>query len=153
MNEDLGKTEAALVQPRRANLEALRSRGNDPFEQRRYQTDANIAELTEKYGFLVPEQHAESENWSIAGRLMSKRRMGKTSFADLADRTGKLQIYVRKDEIGEAAFADWTELDRGDLIGVRGYMFRSKMGELTLHVASFSVLAKALMPLPDKWHG
>ncbi|HEV3154354.1 MAG TPA: lysine--tRNA ligase [Candidatus Baltobacteraceae bacterium] len=153
MNEDLGKTEAALVQARRANLEALRSRGNDPFEQRRYQTDANIAELTEKYGFLVPEQHAESENWSVAGRVMAKRRMGKTIFADLADRTGRLQIYVRKDEIGDAGFADWIDLDIGDIAGVHGFMFRSKMGELTLHARAFTILSKSLYPLPDKWHG
>src|SRR5579872_6944964 len=153
MNEDLGKTEAALVQARRANLEALRSRGNDPFEQRRYQTDANIAELTEKYGFLVPEQHAESENWSVAGRVMAKRRMGKTIFADLADRTGRLQVYVRKDEIGDAAFADWIDLDIGDIAGVHGFMFRSKMGELTLHARAFTILSKSLYPLPDKWHG
>ena len=70
--------------------------------------------------------------------------MGKTIFADLADRTGRLQLYVRKDEVGERGFADWNDLDRGDLVGVRGYVFRSKMGELTLHVTAFAVLAKAL---------
>ena len=153
MNEDLGKSEAALVQARRANLESLRARGNDPFDRRRYAIDTSAAELLEKYGFLVPEQHAESENWSIAGRLMSKRRMGKTIFADLADRTGRLQIYVRKDEIGEEAFADWLDLDIGDIAGVHGFMFRSKMGELTLHVREFAILCKSLYPLPDKWHG
>jgi lysyl-tRNA synthetase class 2 len=101
----------------------------------------------------VPGQNAESEGWNLAGRLLSKRRMGKTIFADLADRTGRLQLYVRRDEIGDPAFADWNDLDRGDLVGVRGYAFRSKMGELTLHVTAFSILAKALRPLPDKWHG
>ena len=84
---------------------------------------------------------------------MSKRKMGKTIFADLEDRTGRLQLYVRKDEIGEAGFEDWSDLDRGDLVGVRGYMFRSKMGEATLHVTSFAVLAKSIAPLPDKWSG
>lgn len=101
----------------------------------------------------MPGQNAESEGWNLAGRLLSKRRMGKTIFADLADRTGRLQLYVRRDEIGDPAFADWNDLDRGDLVGVRGYAFRSKMGELTLHVTAFSILAKALRPLPDKWHG
>ena len=153
MNEDLGKTEAALVEARRANLSALRSRGNDPFAQTRYEADTNVAELGEKYAFLVPEQHAESEEWSIAGRLMAKRRMGKTIFADIADRTGRMQLYVRKDEIGEDRFADWIDADIGDHVGVHGFMFRSKMGELTLHVRSFAVLAKSLYPLPDKWHG
>ncbi len=151
--DELGKSEAALVAARRENLAALRSRGNDPFAARRFEVEATAAELLERYGFLVPGQDAAAEGWSLAGRLLSKRTMGKTSFADLGDRTGKLQIYVRKEEIGEGAFADWNELDRGDFIGVRGYMFRSKMGELTLHVSAFAPLGKALMPLPDKWHG
>ena len=151
--EEFGKTEAALVAARRENLAALRSRGNDPFAQRRFEADATAGELLERYGFLVPGQDASAEAWSLAGRLLTKRTMGKTIFADLADRTGKLQIYVRRQEIGDAAFADWNDLDRGDLIGVRGYMFRSKMGELTLHVTHFAALGKALRPLPDKWHG
>jgi lysyl-tRNA synthetase class 2 len=151
--DELGKTEAALIAARRENLAALRSRGNDPFDQRRCDVDATTEELLERYGFLVPGQDASAEGWSLAGRLLSKRAMGKTVFADFADRTGKLQIYLRKDEIGDAAFADWHDLDRGDLIAVRGYMFRSKMGELTLHVTHSRVLAKAVRPLPDKWHG
>ncbi len=151
--DELGKTEAALVAARRENLAALRSRGSDPFAQTRYDVDASADELLARYGFLEPGQAAAAEDWRLAGRLLSKRTMGKTIFADLADRTGALQLYVRKDEVGENAFADWSDLERGDLIGVRGYMFRSKMGELTLHVSAFTVLAKALMPLPDKWHG
>lgn len=153
MIEELGKTEQALVAARRENLAALRSRGNDPFAETRYPVDTNIAELTEKYGFLVAEQHAESELWYLGGRVMAKRRMGKTMFADLTDRTGRLQLYVRKDEVGEERFQDWIDLDVGDIVGVHGFMFRSKMGELTLHVRTFAVLAKSLCPLPDKWHG
>jgi lysyl-tRNA synthetase, class II len=151
--DELGKTEAALVAARRENLAALRSRGSDPFVQTRYDVDAGAEELLARYAFLEPGQAAAAEAWSLAGRILSKRTMGKTIFADLADRTGALQLYVRKDEVGENAFADWSDLERGDLIGVRGYMFRSKMGELTLHVSAYTVLAKALMPLPDKWHG
>ncbi len=150
---DLGKTEASLVAARRDNLAALRSRGNDPFAQTRYDVDATAAELIARYGFLENGQTAEAEGWNLAGRLMSKRKMGKTIFADLEDRTGRIQLYVRKDEIGEEAFADWNDLDRGDIVGVRGYMFRSKMGEATLHVTAFAVLSKALAPLPDKWSG
>ena len=151
--DEFGKSVAALVAARRENLAALRSRGRDPFDARRFEVTATTAELVERYGFLVQGQDAASEAWSLAGRLLSKRTMGKTSFGDLGDRTGKLQIYVRKEELGGEAFADWADLDRGDLIGVRGYMFRSKMGEPTLHVTAFTPLAKALMPLPDKWHG
>ncbi len=153
MNEDLGKTEAALVQARRDNLAAMRSRGTDPFTQTRYAVDAAVLELLEKYAFLETGQRAETENWSLAGRIMSKRDMGKTIFADLHDRTGRLQLYVRKDEIGDAAFNDWKDLDIGDLAGVQGFMFRSQKGELSLHVRSFAVLCKSLYPLPDKWHG
>jgi lysyl-tRNA synthetase class 2 len=151
--DDFGKTEAALVAARRENLAALRSRGRDPFAQRRADVDATADELLARYGFLVPGQDASAEAWSLAGRVLSKRTMGKSVFADLADRTGKLQIYVRKQDVGDDGFADWADLDRGDLIAVRGYMFRSKMGELTLHVTSFAAIGKALMPLPDKWHG
>jgi len=131
----------------------LRSRGRDPFEQRRFEVEATAQELTARYGFLEVGQKAEAEGWNVAGRLMSIRNAGKALFADLHDRTGRLQLYVRKDDLGEDAFKDWNDLDRGDIVGVRGYMFRSKKGDLTLHVTSFAVLSKALMPLPDKWHG
>jgi lysyl-tRNA synthetase class 2 len=131
----------------------LRSRGNDPFAQTRYAVDTNASELLAKYEFLGTGEKADSENWSIAGRLMSQRPHGKTAFADLSDRTGKLQLYIRRDEIGDDRFADWTSLDIGDLVGVHGYLFRSQKGELSLHVVSFEVLAKAMYPLPDKWHG
>ena len=153
MEEDFGKTEAALVAARRENLAALRSRGSDPFAQTRYDVDTTANDLLAQYAVLDVGAKAESESWNIAGRVMSKRTMGKTIFADLHDRTGRLQLYVRKDELGDAAFDDWESLDRGDIVGVRGYMFRSKKGDLTLHVTGFAVLGKALMPLPDKWHG
>ncbi|MBV9232798.1 MAG: lysine--tRNA ligase [Candidatus Eremiobacteraeota bacterium] len=138
---------------RRENLAALRSRGRDPFAQRRCDVDASAAELLERYAFLEPGQHAESEAWNLAGRVLGKRTMGKTIFADVGDRTGRIQVYVRREELGDAQFADWHDLDRGDLVAVRGYMFRSKLGELTLHVTGFAPIAKALRPLPDKWHG
>ncbi len=138
---------------RRENLAALRSRGKDPFAQRRAQVTATTAELLERYGFLQAAQDAAAEAWSLAGRILSKRTMGKTIFADLGDRTGRLQLYVRKQDVGDEGFADWNDLDRGDLVAVRGYMFRTKLGELTLHVTKFSAIGKALRPLPDKWHG
>jgi lysyl-tRNA synthetase class 2 len=153
MIEELGKTEAALVEARRQNLAAMRARGENPFAQTRYAVDSHVGELLEKYAFLETGRHAETENWSVAGRIMSKRDMGKTIFADLHDRTGRIQLYVRKDEIGESAFENWKDLDIGDIAGVSGFMFRSKKGELSLHVRSFSVLCKSLYPLPDKWHG
>lgn len=153
VHAELGKSEASLVAARRDNLAALRARGRDPFAQTRFAVDSTAADLSARYAFLDTGAHAESETWSVAGRLLSIRTAGKTLFADLHDRTGRLQLYVRKDGIGEEAFADWSDLDRGDIVGVSGFMFRSKKGDLTLHVTSFAVLGKALMPLPDKWHG
>jgi lysyl-tRNA synthetase class 2 len=131
----------------------LRSHGRDPFVQTRFAVDATCADIAAKFAELGPEEKALDTTFHLAGRVMTKRGMGKTVFADLHDRTGRLQIYARKDEIGDDLFADWTSIERGDLIGVAGYVFRSKMGELTLHVTSFVVLSKALAPLPDKWHG
>lgn len=151
--DELGKTEATLIAARREHLAALRSRGRDPFAQRRCEVDATADELQTRYGFLVAGQDASAEAWSLAGRILSKRTMGKSVFADLADRTGRLQIYIKKNDVGDEAFADWDALDRGDLVAVRGYMFRSKMGELTLHVTAFTAIGKSLRPLPDKWHG
>ncbi|HUY40837.1 MAG TPA: lysine--tRNA ligase [Candidatus Dormibacteraeota bacterium] len=149
----VGKTEAALVAARREHLERLRARSGDPFAQTRYPVDATAAELTARYGFLENGQDAAAEGWSLAGRLLGKRTMGKSIFADLQDSAGRVQLYIKKDDVGEQGFADWDDLERGDLVGVRGYMFRSKMGELTLRVTSATVLGKSLQPLPDKWHG
>jgi len=150
---ELGKTEAALIAARRDHLAALRSRGNDPFAQTRFEIEATAGELNARYGFLEAGQRAEAEGWNVAGRILSIRTAGKTLFADLFDRTGRLQIYLRKDDLGEDRFAEWNDIERGDIVGLRGYMFRSKKGDLTLHVTSFTLLAKSLMPLPDKWHG
>ena len=153
MSEDIGRSEAALIEARRTHLASLRSRGNDPFAQTRYAVDATCIDLAKQYAVLGPEEKADSEIWHVAGRVMTKRGMGKTVFADLRDRTGRLQIYARKDELGDERFLDWSSIERGDVIGVAGYIFRSKLGELTLHVTDFAVLAKALAPRPDKWSG
>ncbi|MFN2528485.1 MAG: lysine--tRNA ligase [Candidatus Baltobacteraceae bacterium] len=153
MSEELGKSEQALIAARRNNLAALRSRGRDPFAATRYDVNAHAGELAQNYATLEKEESRTQDVYKLAGRIMGKRGTGKTLFVDLADRTGKLQLYVRKDEVGDDAFANWEDLDRGDFVGVTGYVFKSKMGELTLRVQSFEVLGKALAPLPDKWHG
>ena len=153
MDDDLGKSEQALVEARRNNLASLRSRGRDPFAQTQFVVDTTAHELHVKHELLEIDKHNPDEKWHLAGRIMSVRTAGKTLFADLHDRTGRLQLYVKKDELGEDRFADWNDIDRGDIVGVGGYMFRSKKGDLTLHVTSFEVLSKSLMPLPDKWHG
>ncbi|PZR56313.1 MAG: lysine--tRNA ligase [Candidatus Meridianibacter frigidus] len=148
----LRKSEQALIAARRDNLAALRSRGRDPFAQTRFDANAHASELLEHYASLSPEVSSDTEH-GLAGRVMAKRGTGKTLFVDLQDRSGRMQLYVRKDEIGDDGFADWEDVDRGDIVGVSGPVFRSKMGELTLRVKTFAVLSKALAPLPDKWHG
>jgi lysyl-tRNA synthetase class 2 len=145
-------SEGDLVKARRANLAELRAHGIDPFTALRYDVTAHARDLLVRYAELAVGE-TPSEEHAVAGRLMSIRSAGKTFFADVVDRSGKIQIYVRKDALGETAFAAFSALDRGDLIGARGRVFRSKLGELTLRVSSFDVLAKALRPLPDKWHG
>jgi lysyl-tRNA synthetase class 2 len=145
-------SEAELIAARRKNLEELRAHGFDPFATLRYEVTAHARDLLERYAQLAPAEDTQ-DTFSVAGRLMSIRGAGKTFFADLVDRSGKIQIYVRKDEVGDDAFAAFAALDRGDLIGATGRVFRSKMGELTLRVGSFTALGKALRPLPDKRHG
>lgn len=145
-------SEADLVKARRANLAALRAHGIDPFATLRFEVGAHARDILVRFAQMQAGE-AAPEEFSVAGRLMSIRSAGKTFFADLVDRSGKIQIYVRQDELGDDLFGAFSALDRGDIIGVRGTVFRSKMGELTLRVRSFEALGKALQPLPDKWHG
>ena len=152
IDEEVGKREAELIAARRNNLAALRERGIDPFRATRYEVTAHAAELAQRYAGLANQEHAQAETHAIAGRLMASRGQGKVIFADVDDVSGRFQLYLKKDELG-AGFDAFKELDRGDFIGARGFVFRSKMGELTLHVSSFEVLGKSLAPLPDKWHG
>jgi lysyl-tRNA synthetase class 2 len=152
IDEEVGKREAELIAARRNNLAALRERGIDPFRATRFDVSAHAADLAKRYAGLANQEHAQAETHAIAGRLMASRGQGKVIFADVDDVSGRFQLYLKKDELG-AAFDAFKELDRGDFIGARGFVFRSKMGELTLHVTSFEVLGKALAPLPDKWHG
>ena len=147
--DDLGKRESELIEARRHNLAALIERGIDPFKVTRYDVSAHSAELAARYEGLANEARAdETELWSMAGRVMAQRG----PFVDLMDRSGRFQLYFKKDLFGEQ-FTVLKLLDRGDFLGARGYVFRTKMGDLALHVESFEVLGKGLAPLPDKWHG
>jgi lysyl-tRNA synthetase class 2 len=154
MMDDLGRRERELREQRRTNLAALRERGIDPFKATRFAVSAHAAELHERYAGLAPDAPAAPESVSIAGRLLGVRKMGKGAiWGDLWDRSGRTQIYVRQDGVGEDTFAAFDLLDIGDVIGATGTMFRSKKGDLTLRVSALSVLTKSLVPLPDKWHG
>jgi lysyl-tRNA synthetase class 2 len=142
-----------LVAARRARLAALRERGVDPFSATRYDVTAHAADLAAKYADLPEQGRAEAETWSLAGRIMSARGQGKVIFFDLHDRTGRFQLFVRQNDVGDEAFAIAKEIERGDIVGVSGFAFRTKTGELSLYVRSLEVIGKSLQPLPDKWHG
>lgn len=151
---DVGKREGELRAARRHNLAALRELGRDPFLATRYEVTAHAAEFDERFATVTPDAEPSDERIAAAGRLMALRQMGKSVyFADLHDRTGKIQLYVRRDAVGDDAFAAFRLLDIGDVIGVSGTVFRTKAGELSLRVLDFEALVKSLRPLPDKWHG
>ncbi len=141
-----------LLQIRRDKLAALKEAGQDPFLKTKYEVDAAAAVLQAQYAELENEAEA-GRTVSLAGRLMSKRVMGKASFADLRDHTGNIQLYLRRDNLGEEAYAAFRKMDIGDIVGLKGTIFRTKMGELTLKVTELELLAKSLLPLPEKFHG
>jgi len=142
-----------LIAARRARLEALRALGVDPFAATRFTVTATAAELASRYAELGEQGRDDAVTWSLAGRIMSARGQGKVIFFDVHDRTGRFQLFVRANDVGDAAFAVAKEIERGDIAGATGFVFRTKMGELSLYVQTLQVLAKSLQPLPDKWHG
>lgn len=142
-----------LLQIRRDKLDALRDLGVDPFGAR-FERTGLAEELKREYGDLTAEQLEEKAvEVSIAGRMMQKRGMGKASFAHLQDLSGKIQIYVREDEIGSNLYEAFKLLDLGDIIGVRGKVIKTKTGELSVRAKTLEVLTKSLYPLPEKFHG
>jgi lysyl-tRNA synthetase class 2 len=149
---DIGATEAELIRARRHKLEELRSAGNDPYAHTKFERSHPIVDVRLAYEGLAVGEHT-GDTVALAGRLQPIRRMGKKiAFADLADQSARIQLYFRAETMGEA-FALVDLLDRGDMIGVRGEPFRTKTVELTIAVKDAVVLAKALRPLPEKWHG
>ena len=134
-------------QIRREKLQALQAAGKDPYQIRRFDTDHHSAEIREHFAEL------EGREVTIAGRLMSKRVMGKASFCHVQDLQGTIQVYVARDIIGEESYAAFKKDDIGDIVGVRGTVFQTKTGETSVHAESFTLLSKSLKPLPEKFHG
>ena len=149
-------------------LDELKAAGRDPFTITKYEVTAHAAEAKERFQAVEAECRAEAGedeeklaslleekrvSVSIAGRLMSKRIMGKASFADIRDKSDRIQLYVRLNEIGKDAFDEFKKWDIGDICGVEGYLFRTKTGEVSVHVSKITMLTKSLRPLPEKWHG
>jgi lysyl-tRNA synthetase class 2 len=141
-----------IAQQRRQKLEKLRKRGIDPYPSsyERSHTTRQALELLERQ---EKKSQTRTKAVSLAGRLTAMRRMGKTSFADLRDSEGKIQLCFYKDRLDEKALELFQDLDIGDIIGASGRLFRTRTGEPTLDVESFTMLAKSLQPLPEKWHG
>ena len=135
------------VKVRRDKLEALRAEGRDPYVQTKYEVTSSAKEIKEHYEAL------EGKTVTLAGRLMSKRGMGKVSFCDLQDNTGRIQLYVRFDAMDEADFARFKKNDIGDIVGVEGDVFKTERGEISLRVHKATLLSKSLLPLPEKFHG
>ena len=141
-----------LLQIRRDKLTALREAGKDPFTITKFNVTDYSGSVKEN--FVDPAEGEESTmTVSLAGRIMSKRGMGKASFADLQDKEGRIQLYVRKDMVGEEDYADFKKWDIGDIIGVEGIVFRTHMGEISIKATKIVLLAKSLLPLPEKFHG
>ena len=135
-----------LLQIRRDKLKELQESGNDPFQITRYEMDNDSANIKANFDAL------EGQAVSVAGRLMSKRGMGKVSFCDLQDKSGRIQLYARRDEMDEAEYARFKKFDIGDIVGVKGVVFRTQRGEMSVRVERVTLLSKSLLPLPEKFH-
>ncbi len=136
-----------ILQARRDKLSELQAAGKDPFVITKYDQSHHSAEIRDHYDEL------EGKEVSIAGRLMLKRVMGKASFCHISDRDGSIQAYVARDSVGEEAYADFKKLDIGDIVGIKGTVFKTKTGEVSVHAESVTLLSKSLQVLPEKFHG
>ena len=153
-NEGLNNEELNdQFQVRRDKMNKMREEGIDPFGER-YDRSHQSAQIIAEYDeFSKEDLEGKAAQVTIAGRMMTKRGKGKAGFAHIQDLEGQIQIYVRKDSVGEEAYELFKSSDLGDIIGVTGTVFKTNVGELSIKATSFEVLTKALRPLPDKYHG
>ena len=136
-----------ILQVRRDKLSAMRESGNDPFVKTKYDVDAHSLQIKNDF------ENFEGKTVSIAGRIMARRIMGKASFVTLRDGEGDIQLYVRRDDVGEEDYAAFKKWDIGDIVGVKGYVFKTQTEEISVHANHIEILAKSLLPLPEKFHG
>ncbi|WP_241426718.1 lysine--tRNA ligase [Dysosmobacter acutus] len=136
-----------ILRIRREKLKALQDAGKDPFEQTFFDWNATSGKIRENFDAM------EGQEVRVAGRLMSKRGMGKVSFCDLQDRDGRIQLYARRDEMDEAQYNEFRKYDIGDIVGVTGEVFRTQRGEMSVRIRDVILLSKSLRPLPEKFHG
>ena len=136
-----------LLKVRREKLADLQARGMDPFQITKYDVSHHSQEIKDDFDNL------EGKNVTIAGRMMSKRVMGKASFCNVQDLKGNIQSYVARDSVGEEAYKDFKKFDIGDIVGIKGEVFRTKTGEISVHASEITLLSKSLQILPEKFHG
>ena len=136
-----------ILRVRREKLAALKESGNDPYEVTKYSFNSNSAEIKSDY------EAYEGKTVRLAGRMMSRRIMGRASFVGFTDCSGPIQLYVRRDDVGEEVYAGFKKWDIGDIIGVEGFVFKTQTGEISVHAQSVELLSKSLLPLPEKFHG
>ena len=136
-----------IVKVRREKLAALKASGNDPFVITKFDFDNDSENIKQNF------EESEGKTVKIAGRIIARRIMGKASFVGLSDSTGKIQLYVRRDDVGEEVYAAFKKWDIGDIVGVEGFVFKTQTGEISVHATSIQLLAKSLLPLPEKFHG
>ena len=146
-NEVPAQELSEILQVRRDKLTALQQEGRDPFEQTKFVRSAYSADIKADYDAF------DGKTVQVAGRIMSKRGMGKAIFCHIKDDRGQLQLYIRKDDVPEQEFADFRKYDIGDIIGVTGFVFKTKTEEISVHVEGVTLLSKSLRPLPEKFHG
>ncbi len=147
-NEEM--TAEQLDEQHRVRLEklaALKAAGKDPYKITKFPVTITNKEIRDRF------EELENTDVAIAGRMMTRRIMGKASFMDVRDGSDRMQVYVRKDDVGEDAYAEFKKWDLGDIVGIKGKVFRTKMGEVSVHAEEITLLSKSLLPLPEKWHG
>ena len=136
-----------LLKVRREKLAELQANGNDPFQITKYDVTAHTADIKDNFETL------EGTSVSVAGRMMSKRVMGKASFCNVQDLKGNIQVYVARDAIGEDPYKAFKKMDIGDIVGIKGEVFRTKTGEISIHASEVTLLSKSLQIMPEKYHG
>ena len=136
-----------IVKARRDKLAELQAAGQDPFQITKFDQEQHSQEIKDHFDDF------ENKEVSIAGRIMQKRVMGKASFVHIQDKQGRIQAYITRDELGEDEYKKFKKMDIGDIVGVKGYVFKTKMGEISVHAQSLTLLSKSLYPLPEKFHG
>ena len=136
-----------VLRIRREKLAALRGTGRDPFLLTRYAVTHTSAQIRDGFGSL------EGTDTAVAGRIITRRIMGKASFATVQDGAGRIQVYIRREDVGEDDYAAFKKWDIGDIIGVSGFVFKTQTGEISVHAKSVTLLSKSLLPLPEKFHG